>query len=639
MELSWTAAIAAWRVFMSRLRRFPLSVGCCLFVLLMATGIGCSSDTGPKAECSYASQCGSCSKTCTDGKCVEIQCKAVDDCRCGWKCVGGKCQEEVAPKPECKVSEDCKAKAPKTECKDGKCVEPAAECRVNADCAAKAPKTECKDGECVEPSLECKSNADCTSKAPRTRCLGGVCTEPKGGLLGDPCAKDKPCSSGLACAEDKCRPPCGLKGPACAPGEICVPYDVGSTPPKWACYQSGSGRQVGEDCSKDDCARDSVCMEVAASKLCRRFCASDLDCKSKEECVDLGGISACLPEREHCGIGRPCPGNGQCTDGRCSYTFCPAVSCSALQKCYLGSCVPLKCPKDNCPDGYKCSNGACVVQTGLPGSLYGQCGPRGRPCAAGLRCLGVTSVKDVCYKTCLADQDCGGGQRCRSRALDKDGQEIKICATDLPVDSACKPEIAQLCASPGRCFDGKCKVSKLGDKCTPQGSDCDADQSCFEFGSNARCAKTCNFKAGSCPVGYQCHSRGGAATGACIQKCVKPDHLCHDGEYGCSRVSLELPSGCMPVGKVPYGQVCGDVQGLCAPGFYCITTTTDKTKGICTRSCSTVADCPSAPLPPKCPRNFCTMPCTPAGTACPIGTTCVRFQDPIGYICFSAVGP
>lgn len=251
-------------------------------------------------------------QTCVDGRCVEPRgdgrlCAACSsDLECagaGARCLrypdgGGYCGPACARAADCGTGGGCEAVSDGTQ----QCVRRNA--AGDADCTS-APEPP------PPPEPDCRVDADC---APGQRCdtASGTCVP----VAGPPpeCATDGECAVGERCETSTrtCEP-----APAGALGDDCATND---------------------DCASGMCATDSE----SGDSFCTVPCAGTDECPSGFECASVDGVaSACRPTRG--GLGDACEGPGDCLGGLCAQSgggdsYCTRVcedrsSCPGLFDC------------------------------------------------------------------------------------------------------------------------------------------------------------------------------------------------------------------------------------------------------------------------------------------------------------------
>jgi MYXO-CTERM domain-containing protein len=367
--------------------------------------------------CDLAAHCAS--GFCVDGVCCNTAC--ADGCFACSKAQGAAEDGTCAP-----LAKDA---TPRFGCTN----ETGGECGFTGKCAA--------GGICALPDF-----SDTCSEVEGGRCEGGSCKALKG-----------TCEGNILLSPDK------TTQVICAPGRC----DAS----KHACVL---------DCqSKDDCAKDSECIEENGKKQCK-----GVTCLDATTLADLDGQKiSCKPFR--------------CEKGQCS------TGCLSKEDCAKGSeCVGGKCT------GYTCQDKVTVV--GLDGQT--------KTCAPSLCAQGQ------CTKNCQTSSDCAPGSDC-----DKGVCQAGACSADsTSVVSQngqvflCAPFFCQAGACPTTCqTTADCQEGSecRGNKCE---SGCSKDRSavtkstvaglvsepCERFlCTDGTCGTTCSSHA-DCQLRYRCEADG-----------------------------------------------------------------------------------------------------------------------------------
>ncbi|MBX7196695.1 MAG: putative metal-binding motif-containing protein [Sandaracinaceae bacterium] len=296
---------------------------------------------------------------------VTERCNGVDDdcnsrtnedsgCAAGEECVVG----EGNTRPSCFRIDDCRPRP--------------TVCGTGTMCGA--------EGMCV-PSMDCR---------PGTRCEagGGYCDDSFACValkdLGDPCASDVECASGLCYAEGAI----GIAGVGARCGApCCTDLDCTGLGTGLRCFASGTGARaclppsvigndVPEACTTaDDCSGGASCRVLSSGSRALMACGSPpgsrVFCDSGSDCASgfcSGGVCG-----TPCGSGSDCADFAECTyqplggDGWGSFCmladwtdYAPGEACSSAYEChddfcFLGHCRANCCRNDQCRPGERCA--------------------------------------------------------------------------------------------------------------------------------------------------------------------------------------------------------------------------------------------------------------------------------------------
>ncbi len=174
---------------------------------------------------------------------------------------------------------------------------------------------------------------------------------------------------------------CDLVAQNCASGERCL--DSGAGPRCVAI--AAAPRKLNESCSRtsegDNCDRGLVCLDGAATGICRRYCAEENHCDQASDCVevDQGGQAChrrCAPDVPDCPAGQGC------------YV---AAATPLLTFCYAAGRLTESSPCDERND--------C-----LPGTTCATV-PTGTECGGG-------QDDQCCARFCRDMTQCRAGERC-----------------------------------------------------------------------------------------------------------------------------------------------------------------------------------------------------------------------------------
>lgn len=406
-------------------------------------------------------------------------------------------------------------------------------CATNTDCPAVVDDG--PQGEYYVGQVPCQADGSC----------GGFSTQlPAGdGVLGDVCASDYDCVSGLfcqalsgssgACAKD-CTP--GVGG--CPTGFACYPYQ--NQPNAGVCLVGSGGgatKQLGEACANSAECISQLCVSGTTGAACRQPCSASAPCPAGQTCSPLPGsnVGACTasapvtPKKE---LGEPCQTATECASNLCANDGTASrctQRCQNLQQCQNGqACVPLANGGGGCFDvdqrdiGEPCdSSGACKSQQCLSfdqGASYvcsGTC-QDDTDCPCGMRCGAVTAGGSKCIpaakqgcvpdsRPCAADSECSSGRCSPTEAVC-----VQVCSIFEPpgacgVGLGCQPFSA---GAP----EGECKAAGPN----AVGKACGQHNACATlFCLDNHCAQPCD-PAGPeiCGAGLACQALGGGV-GAC----------------------------------------------------------------------------------------------------------------------------
>jgi hypothetical protein len=466
----------------------------------------------------------------------------------------------------------------------------------------------------------CKTDDDCPA-GHRCDTATNTCFIKVNRQLCSPCEDDAQCPQGGSCfvakgsGERFCTAPCDANG-VCPGGYACSQLPDGKTNQCLPVTESCNfGKSLCAPCKGDsECGNFlDLCVRnvVSGEQFCGRQCAPSRpeDCPSDFSCQDLSGNGKgpfqCVPNSNTC--------VGYCDS---SDEHVQTIECGVGRTCDLSR---ERCAAAN--DGRQCSpcqtNDDCA-KTGHEGN---QCLVNNSPNA-------VHQGETFCAEPCPTD---GGDEQCLSRmgpgfVCSQVGNQ-NFCT---PVRGTCLAGLGRLgddCAAHGAddCVTGVCIAAGEGSICS---ANCTLDTQCGD--NRYRC---CNLVTSNGNTTYDCSQRnstnngpasgqgicapsGGAfgddcspgrppcSTGACLdlgtaQLCTV---LCPDGttcppDFTCQQAldtSLGPDAGvsqnvCFPQGGGVVGSDCSFGPAACADRL-CIT----KDSGnICTKACSTQADCPT----------------------------------------------
>lgn len=263
-----------------------------------------------------------------------------------------------------------------------------------------------------------------------------------------------------------------------------------------------------------------------------------------------------------------------CTSPGCE--FCDATTNRCLTSCEV---------QNDCPDGSRCRDGRCRLPATPRTAIGAPCSASCEACVPALDTyFGET---EVCTATCSDDDSCPAGFDCRRLAE----EEERLCVPGAT--GAGEPASVFNCVNPllgvsvvvENGNDSYCSDVCLGEQDTcPFGFHCgyaacectrETQWGCFAFAcQEVASSSAANFYA---PI---CHPE--VAFG---EECTA-DLDCPEGDY-CfgGRCELDDRAGC------PVCEVC-DSHSACGVGGYCAGLGRNSVSGICTRFCTSSAQCP-----------------------------------------------
>jgi MYXO-CTERM domain-containing protein len=299
-------------------------------------------------------------------------------------------------------------------------------------------------------------------------------------------------------------------------------------------------------------------------------------------------------------------------------------------------------------------------------ALYPENGDVGSPCSASDPCTnGLTCVTrrtadgssaQYCTKGCIGNTngECPNPFLCRPSTAVAGASRACLAVPDEFVTQVGNPceEASQCGSARGICqpptalpstgtawVGGYCQQSCVAGA-TP--TVCPTGSVCADLGDNDRCFKSCDAVSGGCREGYTCAPL--AQGSACIPRCYA-DADCNAGGGNayvcrvCDGVCLQNEDSSRGVGAP-----C-DANTACGPGLACTYLGTNP-QGICSRSCSSVCDCPAGSAcltvgaDQLCMRNCagstCAEPlqCNPLGNTYACQPPCRTNADcPSGFLC------
>jgi hypothetical protein len=277
------------------------------------------------------------------------------------------------------------------------------------------------------------------------------------------------------------------------------------------------------------CGADEVCGDYQGTTAC-----APASCTPNKRFCHDGDVWDCTPAGEpsrvqaDCAAGQLCvvdAGVAQCADVTCTpgQTRCAADG-SGVQECTADGARFE--PTQSCADGQVCQQNGSLTEC-VDDAV---CTPGQRRCAADGSGVEACAADGSGFVT---DQTCGAEETCTTPAGNP------TCTSDVsctPGERRCAPDGSRVefCGSTGRGYVG--------------GGDCDADETCGDFGGDILCAPTScernkrfclsgdvwNCSAAGAPTGVQAECAAGQACiiDAGVSQCA--DVTCVPGELRCS---------------------------------------------------------------------------------------------------------
>jgi hypothetical protein len=386
----------------------------------------------------------------------------------------------------------------------------------------------------------------------------------------------------------------------CPPWQECVVVDAQNK--KGACF---SLALYGEPCGSAtgilcDASRAEYCLDPSGATnqgRCTRFCDPlKPSCPYWQECKKIGDSGACFDRAppDPCVEGK-CAAGKVCASGVCAQSCTADTQCGLLERC-RPSGSEQACQPDPSPIG-----SPCLAEFGIA-------------CRDGLACEpGTGGLPGFCTRLCAKTADCPVFMSClESRCVRADRVD--------PGARACSPFYA--CEDPGRvCTDtgaglSLCLAPCKDGACTG-GASCVAGGCAFRAGQGEVCGPDRGLL---CQDGLTCRVDGakdphfGFCTLACTDAC--------DNGLSC------VGGWCGSTSK--YGDECSDVGGrFCETGSECLLLDSALRRGICSKTCKSVADCEppfaganASCLFPSSTGTKCGLLCGDFGGKCPDYLTC-----------------
>ena len=360
-----------------------------------------------------------------------------------------------------------------------------------------------------DPGVPCSENSHCKSNECYGLCggcgAGGCDLSIPPGSAGqiETCYVNGDCASGL-CVGGYCG--CSHDG-HCDDGFACDPGD------QWCV---GAERLLGWECATDSMCETGICREGKCSD-----CRSNADCPAGAACGEgRHGHTCYVPQAQP--NWATCDHDDQCIAGYCELDFNKGCACEEKADCPAGTfCHSLGFLADL--DQFALLQGVLVGLLGVPADeiIDDRCYPLlpvDEACALDEVCV-TGHCHDIEFRcvNCLADTDCGPGQRCSGSTLE--ASDAWECFT------AGVKGYGEACVHNDECTTGSC---------TNQICDCDTDATC---GPGEFCDAFGNCL-GHFPVGIPCLTDNYCATQAC------EDAICQDCDDDEDCVRQGLGSRC-----------------------------------------------------------------------------------------------
>ena len=479
----------------------------------------------------------------------------------------------------------------------------------------------CSNGGTCQPTSD---GFRCLQPCDASRCCptGSTCQK-VGGT--DQCVPDQNVCPPWKCQADK---DCGA-GEACTSG-VCKPAPVQPAP------------TLCKKCSTNADCKGGICSSYPEGKYCTQPCSNKLFCPSGYACKSISGSDQCAPTSGICGCksDSDCYSGFACSNGRCLRQGGGKYgdACDSVRRCAQGYRCIQQNGKGTC---FQACQGA--YPSGVPGATCG--GSTGRSCQSGSRCLRLSGVGNVCFRTCSSSGQCVNGGSCRRLSNNlafcyctadsqcKNGatcnrdrvSSLGQCAKKSNSGSQCSAgftcqnttsgylcvggsgqDVGQECSSTRRCQSGLvCARTDRGNsvcirRCTSNSSCSKEGGQCIQSGNIRFCV--CN--SAKCNSGYVCKdisSRNkvctrGSSTGGC-----RSDSDC-SGTQTCQGGKCQDQPACRSDIECPSGQVCKSGKCVAKPG------------------CSSDADCKDTKL--QCKNGQC----VPKATGCSSDQDCAAGQ-------------
>lgn len=461
--------------------------------------------------------------------------------------------------------------------------------------------------------------------------VGGEAAAGRLRSIGNSCARNSDCASGLCAQESRTRKICHCASagdcPAPAASDVCHQAACLANGSCGIAVATGAPCDDGNPCTVNDvCQADGVC--AGSPKNCpvtEPKCQSAVCETSTGDCVvtNAPAGTSCANDNR-CDGDEACDANGVCVSGT-------PVSCAQLDgPCVTGVCDPAtgQCAATNRSNGTVCADPLTQISGNCCNGLCSQCCGDASPCTSppeanmAASCVTGLGGAQVCGYHCVP----GGYHTCfnPSLTLTESCLEGPCLYCRLPVSAPCTDD-AQCC---GLCAGDHCEDGQPGSYCVDDG-DCFSGL-CDE--ANSVCVApvllgaSCDPANDLCTAGTACGRVIGSGTDDVC--CLAPDAACAADEDCCQPGGGERRCvlGTCTTRQGPNG-ACG--RNLdCKTFLTCIDGTCGLPVGVGS-ACDNDGNCAfdsTSNSQPVCSGGFCRLPngatCTD-GSSCAFGT-CVH---------------